>query len=115
MEKVAKYIRDNKGGDRHSSMSSVNDENSLPFISGGDFNALPISSVLSAIYNENIEDGDYVKANEVPSLWQIPATLPKETQNKYKTLNKLFKRKVDMGQMDPIIGHLQSAYQHYDV
>lgn len=110
IEKAAKYVRDNKGGARHSSMSSVNDENSLPFISGGDFNSLPISSVLSAFYNENIEAGDYVKTNEAPSLWQIPTDLPKETKEKYKTLNKLFQRKVNMGQMDPIIGHLQSAY-----
>ena len=34
---------------------------SLPFIMGGDFNALPISSVMSAFYGEDIEAEDPLK------------------------------------------------------
>ena len=60
IERAAKYVRVNK---------SASEDDSLPFISGGDFNSLPMSSVLSAFYNENIESGDYVKANEMPSVW----------------------------------------------
>ena len=44
LENIAKYIRDNK-----------TTTESLPFISGGDFNALPIGSCMSAFYGENIE------------------------------------------------------------
>ena len=44
IEHIARYILKNKGN-----------EDTLPFITGGDFNSLPISSVLSAFYNENIE------------------------------------------------------------
>ena len=40
IEKAAKYVRDNGG---------------VPFICGGDFNSLPVSSVLTAFYGENIE------------------------------------------------------------
>ena len=43
LEKSAKYVRENGG---------------VPFICGGDFNSLPISSVLSAFYCENIEDDE---------------------------------------------------------
>ena len=68
-------MRENKG---------VGDNDSLAFISGGDFNSLPISSAMSAFYNENIESGDYVKANEVPSVWQIPEDLDKEKQRMYR-------------------------------
>lgn len=39
---------------------------------------------MSAFYNENIESGDYVKANEVPSVWQIPEDLDKEKQRMYR-------------------------------
>ena len=64
MERAAKYIRDNKGGARHNSMGTVSDTFTLPFIAGGDFNSLPISSVLSVFYNEDIESDDLVKATE---------------------------------------------------
>jgi hypothetical protein len=69
MERAAKYIRDNKGGARSNSLSTVSDTDSLPFISGGDFNSLPISSGLSAFYNEDIESDDLTKATEQPSVW----------------------------------------------
>ena len=45
MEKAAKYIQEHKG------MAF-----SLPFICGGDWNSMPISSVLSAFYGEDIEN-----------------------------------------------------------
>ena len=62
IERAAKYIRENSGNDGYS----------LPFISGGDYNALPISSTLSAFYDEDIEG-----SNEMaPSLWQLPKDLP---------------------------------------
>ena len=47
LEKLAKYIRDNK-----------TTTETLPFISGGDFNSLPVSSAMSAFYGENIEATD---------------------------------------------------------
>ena len=43
IEKAAKYVTENKGA-----------RENIPFICGGDFNSLPISSVLSAWYGENI-------------------------------------------------------------
>ena len=44
LERSAKYVRTHKGN-----------EETLPFICCGDFNSLPISSVLSVFYNENID------------------------------------------------------------
>ena len=45
LEKAAKYIRDNRG-----------DKETLPFICGGDFNSLPISSVMNIYHDENFEE-----------------------------------------------------------
>jgi len=60
MEKAAKYVKENKGMGK-----------SMPFICGGDFNSMPVSSVLSAIYGEDIEETSDLK----PSTWQLPASL----------------------------------------
>ena len=64
-------------------------EESIPFISGGDFNALPISSVLSAFYLEDIESKEEEK---VPSsIWRPSSDTTKETKQIYKSLNKRLK------------------------
>ena len=60
MEKAAKLVRDTAGAD-----------GSVPCIFGGDFNSLPISSVLSAFYNENIETKDEETLFTNPSIWQL--------------------------------------------
>lgn len=62
MEKAAKYIKEHK---------RQNGENT-PFILGGDFNSLPISSGLSAFYGEDIEVDD----SRAPSQWNLPQDLP---------------------------------------
>lgn len=79
MERIAKYIRENKG------MSD-----SLPFISGGDFNSQPISSGLSAFHNEDIESSPALLELECPSVWTIPSELSKERKDIYKKLNSMF-------------------------
>ena len=57
VERAAQYIRENSVG-----------RDSLPFISGGDFNAQPKSSALSAFYNENI----FEESGEAsPSTWKV--------------------------------------------
>ena len=43
IERAAQFVRQNMAG-----------KETLPFIMGGDFNALPISSAVSAFYNEDI-------------------------------------------------------------
>lgn len=76
IEKIASYIRQNRT------------QETLPFISGGDFNSLPISSVLSAFYNENIFAED--TQSQGPSLWTIPADLCQERRAVYKEINRIF-------------------------
>ena len=111
MEKAAKLVRDTAGAD-----------GSVPCIIGGDFNSLPISSVLSAFYNENIESTDEETLLMNPSVWQLENPpfintnsnqIPQEKQEMYKTLNKILARKIDYGHLDPLIGNLQTAYQNY--
>ena len=57
LQKAAAYMRANTVG-------------STPFICGGDFNSLPISSVLSAFYNEPLTD---FSEEASPSTWHVPA------------------------------------------
>ena len=73
MEKIAKYIRDNK-----------TTTESLPFISGGDFNSLPISSVLSAFYDESIECSQADREDNWPSVWTVEAETREEIRSEYK-------------------------------
>ena len=104
LERIAKYIRENKG------MSET-----LPFVTGGDYNSLPISSVLSAFYDEDIEISPAFIEEMSPSAWTIPTELSKVVKDSYKKQNKNFKRKVKSGLMDPIIGNLETAYACYDI
>ena len=104
LERIAKYIRENKG------MSET-----LPFVTGGDYNSLPISSVLSAFYNEDIENSPAFIEEESPSAWTIPTELSKDVKDSYRKLNKNFKSKVESGLMDPIVGNLETAYARYDI
>lgn len=98
IELAAKYCRDNNtfGSD------------SLPFISGGDFNSQPISSVLSAFYNEDIES--YQADDLSPSVWRIPADFEEDRKNKYKQINQMLQNKINNGLMDPLMDKLVSAY-----
>ena len=67
IERAAKYIK-------ASVASSSRD--SMPFISGGDFNSQPVSSAMSVFYNENIIEKD---SDEVsPSTWRIPDDFERE-------------------------------------
>lgn len=77
LEKAANYVSEHKGM-RHS----------LPFICGGDYNSLPISSVLSAFYGENIES-----SKQGPSEWSIPATMPQAQKDLYWKVNEKLMRK----------------------
>ena len=66
IERAAKYIK---------ASVAASGRDSMPFISGGDFNAQPVSSAMSVFYNENIEKyGDEVS----PSTWRIPADFERE-------------------------------------
>ena len=67
MKEAAKFCRE-KADDVTNS--------SIPFISGGDFNSLPVSSALSVFYNEqmNFEDPEARERNS--SVWQIPFNMP---------------------------------------
>lgn len=96
IERAAKYIQANKAG-----------RDSLPFISGGDFNAQPISSAMSVFYNENIEQYD---GNVSPSTWRIPEDFERERQLKYIRINELLQKKISTGRLNPLIGNLESAY-----
>ena len=97
MERAAKYIKQN----------SEFGKETLPFIMCGDFNALPISSVLSAFYNEDIlAQGD----DQSPSVWRIPEDYDEERKQKYIKINQIFKKKIQQGKMEPVIGRIKSAY-----
>ena len=66
LERASKYIRENKGA-----------RDTLPFVTGGDYNATPISSVLSAFYNENIFAGKDEEGVS-PSTWRVPEDFDRE-------------------------------------
>ena len=84
----------------------------MPFVTGGDFNATPISSVLSAFYNENIFAGKDEEGVS-PSTWRVPEDFDRERQLHYVKLNEIFQKKIEQGKMSPLIGNMKSAYQFY--
>ena len=57
----------------------------LPMIFGGDFNSLPVSSVLSAFMFEDLTAQD--------SSWKFPEDLESSKKDKYLEMNKRFKKK----------------------
>lgn len=77
VEKASRYIR------RHALGSSIYP---LPFISGGDFNAQPISSAMSVFYNENIMK---VNDDSSPSTWRIPEDFDCQQKYIYRKLNEI--------------------------
>jgi len=86
----------------------------MPFICAGDFNSLPVSSVLSAFYNENIERPEMCPSTW-PSLWSIPLGISESKKRVYLDCNRRLQRLVESGSLDPLIGTLASAYQSYDL
>ena len=78
MEKAAKYIELHKNMDE-----------SLPFICGGDWNSMPVSSVLSAFYGEDVEEQQDMQ----PSQWIIPEDASAENRQVYQKVHKRLKRK----------------------
>ena len=74
VEKSAKYLRENQGASEH-----------VPFVLCGDFNSFPVSSVLSAIYAEDIEGKD--RSNDTGSTWVIPEDADQDVQKFYKQVN----------------------------
>ena len=62
----------------------------LPFVLCGDFNSHPVSSVLSAIYGEDIEDEK--------SSWTIPYNyIEPPIRKQYKNINKMYMDKLKDG------------------
>ena len=109
VDKTAEYVRmhENKGGSFvDDSPSKV--EQSISLLLCGDYNSLPVSSGLSAFHCENIEDS-------VNSTWTIPTDIAEAKQERYKKINKMYKRKLLLKQMEPIAGKLQSAYTFYQL
>ena len=86
-------IHEDRNGSFSDKFQTVNQ--SLPLILCGDFNSLPVSSVLSAFHCENIED-------PATSSWTIPTDIEEAKQERYKTINKMYKRKLLLKQMGPI-------------
>ena len=74
IERIARYLK--KHGTSDSFPFTVKE---LPFISGGDFNSLPHSSVMSVFYNENIErqPQDAIESKR-SSKWTIPGNVTNE-------------------------------------
>ena len=105
IEKTAEYMR------RHEDKSFVNVggglSTTLPLIMGGDLNSLPVSSVLSAFMFEDLEDPE--------CSWKFPEDLPENIQDKYKSMNKKYKKKKLLSKLEPIEGKLQSAYTFYQL
>lgn len=92
VDKAAKYVREN---------------GNAPFICCGDFNSLPVSSVLSVFYGENIEDEDKWSA--------LTSSVNDSDRHFYRDVNKLLQRKAENGLLEPLFGHLQSAYHFYNL
>ena len=81
----------------------------LPLVLSGDFNSMPVSSVLSAFYGEDIEDDE-------TCTWPCPQV--KRLKSKYVQVNTLYKRKRQLGHFKPVLGNtgrLQSAYNFYQL
>ena len=73
LDKTALFIR------RHEEKDSI-----LPLVLSGDYNSMPVSSVLSAFYGEDIEDDENCS-------WQCPQV--KKLKSKYVKINTLYKQK----------------------
>ena len=94
--KTAEYMR------RHEDKSFLDTSGelstTLPLILGGDFNSLPVSSVLSAFMFEDIESQD--------CSWKIPDDVPYYRKEDYKEMNKKFKKRKLLNKLEPIDGKL---------
>ena len=81
--KIAEFMR------RHEDKSFLDNtgevSKTLPMIFGGDFNSLPVSSVLSAFMFEDLTAKD--------SSWKFPKDLESSKKDKYLEMNKKFKKK----------------------
>jgi len=97
LEKAAKYLSESKGM-----------QESLPFICGGDFNSLPVSSVLSVFYGEDFGDD-----SKQPSAWSLPESIPQARLDLYKQIDQMRMRKAKNDMFSPLAGHLRSAYDKF--
>ena len=79
----------------------------MPFVTGGDYNSLPSSSVLAAYYNEDI-------FSEQGSGWQPEAEIGEKWLQKYRQVNEILQNKKQSGELAPIVGQLRSAYDLYN-
>ena len=74
----------------------------MPFVCGGDYNSLPVSSVASVFYGENIENA---------VSWPLcTASVSEDDKHFYREVNQMFQRKANGGLIDPLFGNLKSAY-----
>ena len=75
---------------------------------GGDFNSLPVSSVMSVFHDEPILDNE----NE----WLIPSISneKKAIQDFYKSSNDIIENWKSKGRLEPLIGKINSAYNLYN-
>ena len=103
--KIAEFMR------RHEDKSFLDNtgelSKTLPMILGGDFNSLPVSSVLSAFMFEDLAAED--------CSWKFPSDLEDAKRDKYLEMNKRFKKKQLLSKLEPIQGKLQSAYTFYQL
>ena len=81
----------------------------------GDFNSLPVSSVLSAFLGEDILDEN--------CSWKLPTETdfwtPKEDElklknEKYIQIAQLYSEKRANGSLDPLLSYIEGAYNCYN-
>lgn len=82
-------------------------EDSIAFVQAGDFNSLPMSSVMSVFHNEDITSNN-------PSMWQIPHFADQEVKDFYLASNKLLRQLESDMNLAPLQGNLNSAYNLYN-
>ena len=80
----------------------------LPIVIAGDYNAMPLSSTLSMLHSEDLITSDS------PSKWEIPSNTHPIYKKIYKSTCDLYKQKVEEGELNFVHNNLASAYNHYE-
>ena len=82
----------------------------VPVILGGDFNAQPISSVMSLMHDEDIVNGDPEKN---PNLFQIPNNIDAGKIQYYRLIADKYQRSRHANELAPLVNNLDSVYNKY--
>lgn len=83
----------------------------LPLVFAGDFNSKPCSSAMSVLHGEDMNSKQWHFPPELAD--PLTQDIPKEVKEIYRSTERTFKTWEAEGQLSPLLGNLNSAYNFY--